>query len=89
MFTLAGAAISWKSSKQTVITHSTMEAEFVALDKCAEQAEYLRQFLEDIPRWPKHVTAIEIVNSLLAEHRAQCIMETPIISDDDIISLDN
>ena len=65
-----------------------MEVEFVALDKCAEQAEYLRQFLEDIPRWPKHVTAIEIVNSLLAEHRAQCIMETPIISDDDIISLD-
>ena len=60
-FTLAGATVSWKSSKQTVITHSTvMEAEFVALDKCTEEAEYLRQFLEDILRWPKPVTAIGI-----------------------------
>ena len=39
VFTLAGAAISWKSSKQTVITRSTMESEFVALDKCGEEAE--------------------------------------------------
>ena len=30
IFTLAGGAISWKSSKQTVIILSTMYAEFVA-----------------------------------------------------------
>jgi hypothetical protein len=29
VFTLAGEAISWKSSKQTVTTSSTMYAEFV------------------------------------------------------------
>ncbi|KAL8089189.1 hypothetical protein AgCh_038826 [Apium graveolens] len=75
VFTLAGATISWKSSKQTVITHSTMEAEFVALDKCAEEAEYLRQFLEDIPRWPKPVTAIGIhCDSQSAIGRAQSTM---------------
>ena len=34
VFTLGGAVVSWKSSKQTVITRSAMEAEFVALDKC-------------------------------------------------------
>ncbi|GKB35785.1 retrovirus-related pol polyprotein from transposon TNT 1-94 [Tanacetum coccineum] len=39
VFTLGGAAVSWKSSKQTVNTRSTMEAEFVALDKAAEEAE--------------------------------------------------
>ena len=39
VFTLGGAAVSWKSSKQTVITRSTMEAEFVALDKSGEKAE--------------------------------------------------
>ena len=58
VFTLGGAAVSWKSSKQTVITRSTMESEFVALDKCGEEAEWLRNFLEDIPKWSKPVPAI-------------------------------
>ncbi|XP_035831907.1 secreted RxLR effector protein 161-like [Helianthus annuus] len=53
VFTLAGAAIAWKSSKQTVIARSTMESEFVALDKSGEEAEWLRQFVEDSQRWPK------------------------------------
>ena len=52
MFTLGIAIVSWKSSKQTVIARSTMESEFIALDKCGEEAEWLRHFLEDIPRWP-------------------------------------
>nr|GEX73848.1 retrovirus-related Pol polyprotein from transposon TNT 1-94 [Tanacetum cinerariifolium] len=39
VFTLGGAAVSWKSSKQTVNTRSTMEAEFVALEKATEEAE--------------------------------------------------
>ncbi|GKA59734.1 retrovirus-related pol polyprotein from transposon TNT 1-94 [Tanacetum coccineum] len=50
VFTLGGAAISWKSSKQTVIAKSMMESEFIALDKCGEEAEWLRQFVDDIPR---------------------------------------
>nr|GEZ33645.1 zinc finger, CCHC-type [Tanacetum cinerariifolium] len=60
VFTLGGAAVSWKSSKQTVIAKSTMESEFIALDKCGEEAEWLRQFVEDIPRWPKPVMTISI-----------------------------
>ena len=28
-----------------------MEYDFIALDKCGEEAELLRHFLEDIPRW--------------------------------------
>ncbi|GKC13136.1 hypothetical protein Tco_1009918 [Tanacetum coccineum] len=60
VFTIGGAAISWKSSKQTVIAKSMMESEFITLDKCEEEAEWLRQFIEDIPRWPKPVTAISI-----------------------------
>ena len=58
VFTLGGAAVSWKSSKHTVIARSTMESEFIALDKCGEEAEWLRHFLEDIPRWPKPVPPI-------------------------------
>ena len=39
VFTLGGAAVSWKSSKQTCIVRSTMEYEFIALDKAGEEAE--------------------------------------------------
>ncbi|GKD31219.1 zinc finger, CCHC-type containing protein [Tanacetum coccineum] len=39
VFTLGGAAISWKSSKKTIIAKSTMELEFTALDKYGEEAE--------------------------------------------------
>ena len=50
VFTLGGAAVSWKSSKQTIISRFTMESEFIELDKCGEEAECLRHFLKDIPR---------------------------------------
>nr|GEU47561.1 retrotransposon protein, putative, Ty1-copia subclass [Tanacetum cinerariifolium] len=53
VFTLERATISWKSSKQTIIAKSTMESEFITLDKCGEEAEWLRQFIEDIPRKPR------------------------------------
>ena len=36
---LGGGAVSWKSSKQTVMARSTMESEFITLDKCGEEAE--------------------------------------------------
>ena len=39
IFTLRGAAVSWKSSKQTCIARSTMESEFIAFDKAGEEAE--------------------------------------------------
>jgi hypothetical protein len=48
VFTLSGAAVSWKSFKQTCITRSTMESEFIALDKAGEEAEWLHHFLEDM-----------------------------------------
>ena len=35
-----------------------MESEFIALDKAAEEAEYLWNFLEDIPMWDKPVSAL-------------------------------
>ena len=35
-----------------------MESEFIALDKAGEGAEWLRNFLEDIPKWPKPVPVV-------------------------------
>ncbi|XP_075504397.1 secreted RxLR effector protein 161-like [Primulina tabacum] len=60
VFTIGGGAISWKSSKQTCIARSTMESEFIALDKAGEEAEWLRNFLEEIPCWNKPVSSIII-----------------------------
>ncbi|KAL0383150.1 UNVERIFIED_CONTAM: Retrovirus-related Pol polyprotein from transposon TNT 1-94 [Sesamum calycinum] len=58
VFTIGGGAVSWKSSKQTCIAHSTMESEFIALDKAGEEAEWLRNFLEDISCLTKQVLVI-------------------------------
>ncbi|KAL0412575.1 UNVERIFIED_CONTAM: Retrovirus-related Pol polyprotein from transposon TNT 1-94 [Sesamum radiatum] len=72
VFTIGGGAVSWKSSKQTCIARSTMESEFIALDKAGEEAEWLRNFLEDIPCWTKPVPAIMIhCDSQSAIGRAQ------------------
>jgi len=39
VFTLAGGVISWKSSKQTSITKSIMEYEFISLEFSGHEAE--------------------------------------------------
>jgi hypothetical protein len=44
VFTLAGAAVSWRSCKQTVLTKSTTEAELVALETATNEAEWLREY---------------------------------------------
>ena len=38
-----------------------MESEFIALDKIGEEVDWLCNFLEDIPMWPKPVPAICIL----------------------------
>ena len=58
--------------KQTVISRSTMESKFIALDKCGKEANWQRHFLENIPRWPKPVPPICIhCDSQSAIGRAQ------------------
>ncbi|XP_034681909.1 secreted RxLR effector protein 161-like [Vitis riparia] len=39
VFILSGGAVSWKSAKQTCITRSTMDDEFIALEKISSEAE--------------------------------------------------
>ena len=45
ILTLARGAISWKSSKQTVIASSTMYAEFVACYEATGQVNWLKKFI--------------------------------------------
>ncbi|WJX69836.1 hypothetical protein P8452_54013 [Trifolium repens] len=60
VFLLGGGAISWASKKQTCITSSTMESEFVALAAAGKEAEWLRNLVYDIPIWPKPISPITI-----------------------------
>ena len=48
IFTLAGGAISWKSSKQTVTTSSTMYAVFVACYEATWQVNWLKKFFSGL-----------------------------------------
>jgi hypothetical protein len=45
VFTLAGGAISWKSSKQTITATSTMHAEYIACYEATGQAVWLKNFI--------------------------------------------
>ncbi|KAL0373332.1 UNVERIFIED_CONTAM: Retrovirus-related Pol polyprotein from transposon TNT 1-94 [Sesamum radiatum] len=64
IFLLGGGARSWASKKQTCITNSRMEfefvAEFVALAAARKEAEWLRNLIHEIPLWPKPISPISI-----------------------------
>jgi hypothetical protein len=48
VFKLAGGAISWSSSKQTIMTSSTMYTEFVACYEAVGQTMWLKKFVPDL-----------------------------------------
>ena len=60
IFTLGGGVISWASKKQTCISHSTMESEFIALAAAGKEAKWLRNMLLDIELWPQPILAISV-----------------------------
>jgi len=62
VYLLVRGAISWKSTKQTVIVASTMEAEFVACFEATVQANWLRNF----------VSGLGIVDSIAKPLRIYC-----------------
>ncbi|GJT68306.1 hypothetical protein Tco_1019786, partial [Tanacetum coccineum] len=60
VFLLGGGAISWASKKQTCITSSTTESEFVALAAAGKEAEWLRNPILEILLWSKPIAPISI-----------------------------
>nr|GEZ72137.1 zinc finger, CCHC-type [Tanacetum cinerariifolium] len=57
---LSEGAISWASKKQTCITSSKMESEFVALAAVGKKAEWLRILILEISLWSKPISPISI-----------------------------
>ena len=58
VFIQAGAAISWKSSKQTCVALSTAEAEYVALSAAIQEALWLQQLMSDVLN--KHIEEMTV-----------------------------
>ncbi|GKE46406.1 zinc finger, CCHC-type containing protein [Tanacetum coccineum] len=60
VFLLGGGVISWHSKKQTCITGSTMEFEFVAVVVAGKEVEWLKNLFLEIPLWVKPIALISI-----------------------------
>ncbi|GKA49104.1 zinc finger, CCHC-type containing protein [Tanacetum coccineum] len=60
VFLLGGGAISWASKKQTCITGSTLESEFMALAAAGKEAEWLTNLILEILLWSKPIAPIFI-----------------------------
>ena len=48
MFILCNAAVSWKTKKQTTISLSSTEAEYVALSEATQEAVWMKRLLREI-----------------------------------------
>ncbi|GKG00659.1 hypothetical protein Tco_0302349, partial [Tanacetum coccineum] len=60
VFQLGGGAISRAFKKQTCITNSIIEFEFVALATAGKEVEWLRNLILEISLWSKPITPISI-----------------------------
>lgn len=52
MFQMSGAAVTWRSKKQTCVALSTAEAEYIALASATQEAMWLRQLTTDLRMGP-------------------------------------
>ena len=48
VFTLNGGAVSWCSSKQSVVAGSTCEAEYTAASEAANEGVWMKEFIFDL-----------------------------------------
>jgi hypothetical protein len=74
VFKLTGGAISWSSSKQTVMTSSMMYAEFVTCYEAVGQAMWLKKFMPGL----RVIDSIERPLKLYCDMNQQYFMLTTI-----------
>lgn len=59
IFLYCGGVVSWASRRQTCVTLSSMEAEYVALTQACQETIWLRKLLRDFGEGPKDATVIK------------------------------
>lgn len=58
LFKLGNATVSWASRKQSCVSTSTMEAEYVALSEAAQEVVWLRRLLSELGETQKKATLV-------------------------------
>jgi hypothetical protein len=48
VFMMAGGAVAWSSKRQTTVALSTVEAEYVAMSRCAQQMIWMQNWLAEV-----------------------------------------
>jgi hypothetical protein len=48
VFLMAGAPVTWSSKRQTTVALSTVEAEYVAMSRCAQQMVWMHNWLSEV-----------------------------------------
>lgn len=70
VFVLAGAAIDWESHKQSIITMSSAEAEYITLTTAAKRAKYFKLLLTELGLHPEDEPVILYTDSQSAQYIA-------------------
>jgi hypothetical protein len=48
VFTMAGGPVTWSSKRQSTVALSTVEAEYVAMSRCAQQMVWMQAWLDEV-----------------------------------------
>ncbi len=48
IFTMAGGPVTWSSKRQATVALSTVEAEYVAMSRCAQQMVWMQAWLDEV-----------------------------------------
>ena len=60
MFILNGGAVSWCSSKQSVVAGSTCESEYIAASEVANEGVWMKEFISNLGVIPSALGPIKI-----------------------------
>ena len=60
VFILNGGAVTWRSSKQQNIAHSTTESQYIAFNEATKEAVWLNKFINNLGVIPSITELVEI-----------------------------
>ena len=77
VFTLAGIAVSWKSKKQSLVSLSSTEAEYIACSKAIQEGIWLRRLYHEITHRELNAIPPSIQLVLSDSQGAICLAKAP------------